>query len=248
MSPKPEKDGWFAHHQHRPCFEACTVCLRGISNPRLVALAPHRERLQGFTGDGATCTDPACSTFPLPPTGSASPGGPLKDSVGVVRPNRHRLRLGNSTGVHHCQINDSHSGASQLHLPCGEFHTRGAVASPSMYHSSCTCTTTPHSNRSPLGSGTPAPAQAHSVPSPPMPAQAEEMVMIPTWSVPHPPCGKGCAESLDEPGRAPPQFHTHHSPSRPHSVPLPHSELGSRSRSSLLGYVPSGSCPLRPRR
>lgn len=128
MSPNPEKDGWFAHHQHRPCCEeACTVCLRGISNPRLVALVPHRERLQGseMRPRAHVYGCHACSTFSSASNRFGFDRGPREDSVGVVHPNRHRLRLGNSTGVHHCQINDSRSGASQLHLPCGEFHTRG---------------------------------------------------------------------------------------------------------------------------
>ena len=64
------------HHQHHLCFEVCTVCLRGISNPRLVALTPHWEQLQGFTGDGATCTNVTLvPRFSLPPAGSASLGG-----------------------------------------------------------------------------------------------------------------------------------------------------------------------------
>lgn len=154
------------------------------------------------------------------------------------------------TSVHHRDGNDSHSGASQFHLPCEGFHTRGAVASPSMCHGSYTCIT-PHSNRSPLESEVPAPARACSVPSPPMPARAEEVVMIPTRSVPHPPCGRGCAGSLGEPGRAPITV-PHHSPPRPHSVLLSH--LGWDTRSGSLGYVPlmgcaspSSSCPLGQR-
>ena len=178
------------------------------------------------------------------------PEGSFEDSTEVVHPNRHRLRPGNSTGVHHCQINDPHSGASRLHLPCEGFHTRGAVASPSMCHALTR-------NPFPTPSEVPAPAQARSVPSPPnasgsCPPHTNQMTMIPTRMFPTRHVGGVAQVFLGEPDRAPPQFHTNN-PSRPHSVPplqvrYPHLLMPARVRSLHGLYLPSGSRPIRLRR
>ena len=88
---QPEKDGWFAHHQHRLCLGDVQGC-ENRQSPHLTALVPHRERVAGVPPEMEPRVRVAVRAprFPPPSTGSASPGWFPWGLWGV---NRHRLRL-----------------------------------------------------------------------------------------------------------------------------------------------------------
>lgn len=195
-------------------------------NPCLMALLPHRERLQGLR-NAATCTRTRVPRLfhvllrlqpvRLCPNGSFEDSGVRTITSFTLKTSVHHHRQMTMTPTQGQASSTRHVKGSTPEEPCGEsIHM--------ILHGSRTCTT-PHSNRSPRGVGYPLP--------------------LGLTRFPHLPCGRVARKAqanLAVSHHSSTRATDHHVPGTP--SPLP--EWDTRSGSGSLGYVPLMGCASPP--